>query len=120
MTVKNNTTYFLAFIHPISKQYVFLAKNADIKSICYSTYPKLLGTIVPDYAKIYSSIEAAKSDIYLLRYYHRCFLSILCAIIPTSIVNNCRIDNSDIIVEYDALDFVEPVRINEINFFIEQ
>lgn len=120
MIVKNSTTYFLAFIHPISKQYVFLAENADIKSICYSNYPRLLGTTVPNYAKIYSSIEAVKSDIYLLRYHHRCFLSILCAIIPTSIVNNCRVDSSNIVVEYDALDFVAPVRTNEIDFFIEQ
>ena len=120
MMVKNNTTYFLAFIHPLSKQYIFLAKNADVKSICYSTYPRLLGTTIPNYAKIYSSIEAAKADIYLLRYHHRCFLSILCAIIPTSIAINSGVDSSNNILEYDALDFVEPERIDNIDFFIEQ
>lgn len=68
--------YVVGFIHPVSNQCIFLANCADIADICYCEDPKLPGTTNVKYAKVYPDIETAKSDIYLLRYHHRQFLTI--------------------------------------------
>lgn len=74
-------TYFengvvIGFIHPISGNIIYLANAANITDICYSKNPKLLGTLSIKHAKVYPDIDAAKKDIYLLRYHHRDFLKI--------------------------------------------
>ena len=68
--------YVVGFIHPKTNQPIFLANCANISDICYARDPKLPGTINIKYAKVYYDIEAAKADIYLLRYHHREFLRI--------------------------------------------
>ena len=69
--------YVVAFIHPISKEFIFLANCANIANICYAEYPQLPGTKNIKLAKIYPDLESIKADIYLLRYHHREFLRIL-------------------------------------------
>ena len=68
--------YIIGFIHPKTNQPIFLANSANISDICYAKDPKLPGTTNIKHAKVYYSIEAAKADIYLLRYHHREFLRI--------------------------------------------
>lgn len=69
--------YVVAFVHPQSKELIFLANCANIADICYSEYPQLPGTRNVKLAKMYADLDSVKSDIYLLRYHHRQFLKIL-------------------------------------------
>ena len=74
--INASSGYVLVFIHPKTQQYILLANNADIPSICYSSNPYLPGTCNPMYAKFYTSLEDLKADVYLLRYHHRKFLNV--------------------------------------------
>lgn len=76
--------YILGFIPPYSANIVYLAKSADIDAMCYKNPPVIYGTTTKALAKIYDSIDALKSDLYKLRYYHREFLSIACAVIKVT------------------------------------
>lgn len=76
--------YIVGFIHPMLKQVIFLANCADIAAICYAKAPKLPGTQNVKLAKFYSTIDAARSDIYLLRYHHREFLKIVIVAKPVA------------------------------------
>lgn len=69
--------FIVGFIHPFTKEIIFLANCADISAICYSDDPKLPGTKNVKLAKFYANLEKAKNDIYLLRYHHRQFLKIV-------------------------------------------
>lgn len=110
MNQKSDCKYLLAFITPDFKNHIFLAHNADIKSICYSDNPKLTGTTRIEYAKLYDDAEEAKKDIYMLRYYHRCFLNIKNAIVAIDIkkINRNQLYDSEMFInEYETDMFLE-------------
>ena len=66
--------YLIWFEYPKTKEMIYLASDADILKIAYMKEPILPCTHDTKEAKIYNSIEDAKTDIYRLRYYHRKFL----------------------------------------------
>ena len=74
---KYDQGYVVGFIHPRSEQVIFLASIADVSQICYAKEPQLPGTLNIKQAKVYQNLDAAKNDIYLLRYHHRQFLNII-------------------------------------------
>lgn len=108
---QDNVAYVLAFLNKDNTKHIFLAYNACIKDICYEDIPYIPGTLKLEYAKLYDSQEAAKEELYLLRYAHREFLTVKSAIIQVdmnklmqSIFN---IDISDSTYKYQLDESIE-------------
>lgn len=84
--------YIIFFISP-NKQIMFLAYLADVNAICYNLELTLPGTLDYQLAKRYKTLEAAKDDIYKLRYYRREFLKVTTGI-KKILKNSLDTDNS--------------------------
>lgn len=94
--------YVVAFIHPVTNQFIFLDKSADIKALCYCENPKLPGTSNIRQAKTYTSLAQVKYDIYLLRYHHRGFIKIKTVAKPINYFNDTLyLNNSKIPILYE-------------------
>ena len=104
LNLQNNNKYCIAFISLEAKKLVFLAYNADISKICYMNPPYIPGTNNILKAKLYDSVDEAKTDIYRLRYYHRDFISLI-SIVKKLELNDIY-DYEDNIIDY-ALDSFE-------------
>ena len=102
--------YVVAFVHPQSRELIFLANSANIADICYSEYPQLPGTRNVKLAKMYADLDSVKSDIYLLRYHHRQFLKVLTVAKP-AIQFQAQLDlyetNSELVL-YNLPELVDP------------
>lgn len=107
-SIKLEEQFVIFFIHPKTAQIIFLAYPADIESICYSDNPKLPGTLNYKLAKLYDTLNAAKNDIYKLRYHHRMFLYVQCGVksVLHIITETKKLLPSDII-DYSLLELTE-------------
>lgn len=99
-----NNPCMIAFYHPKLKKLVFLANTVDIKNFCYTNNPYIPGTLNIEKAKIFKTIDDAKSLIYLLRYHRREFLQVV-PIIKQLNSSNLNFSEKPCIEEYDISDF---------------
>lgn len=76
-TQENKTSgYSIVLFYQDTNIYFYLAQIAHINDICYSIDNYIPITMNAALSKLYDSEEAARNDIYLLRYHRREFLKV--------------------------------------------